>query len=100
MLPLTNTVRLRFVAEDAGVDSVVEAALDDVRVLRVNCAGGQPCNEDLDGDGTIGLQDLAVLLAHFGQSGATPADGDIDNDDDVDLQDLGFLLASFGSNCP
>ncbi len=100
VLPLTNTVRLRFVAEDAGVDSVVEAALDDVRIFRVNCAGGEPCNEDLDGDGTIGLQDLAVLLAHFGQGGATQADGDIDNDDDVDLQDLGFLLASFGTNCP
>lgn len=61
---------------------------------------GAPCLGDLNGDGQVTLQDLATLLAHFGQTeGATFADGDQDNDGDVDLQDLSFLLSVFGTNC-
>lgn len=67
----------------------------------VEISGGNPCPPDLDHDGTIGLQDLATLLAHFGTlSGATPEDGDLDGDADVDLQDLATLLAAFGGQCP
>jgi DNA-binding beta-propeller fold protein YncE len=58
------------------------------------------CPADLDNDGAIGLQDLATLLAHFGQTGdVSPEDGDLDGDGDVDLQDLAGLLAQFGSDC-
>lgn len=57
------------------------------------------CAEDLDGDGQIGLQDLAILLAHFGSTGSPPADGDLDGDTDVDLQDLATMLAVFGTGC-
>ena len=58
------------------------------------------CEGDLDSDGAIGLQDLAILLAHFGQvGGAQPEDGDFDGDADVDLQDLAHLLAVFGTTC-
>jgi len=59
-----------------------------------------PCPEDLSGDGTVDLADLAILLAGYGTpSGATHSDGDIDGDGDVDLTDLSLLLASFGSPC-
>ncbi len=62
---------------------------------------GQPCPADLDGDDSIGLSDLAVLLSNFGMtSGAQPADGDLDGDGDVDLTDLAGLLAVFGTPCP
>lgn len=55
---------------------------------------------DLDDDGDVDLQDLALLLAHFGTaSDATWSLGDLDGDGDVDLQDLANLLAHFGSNC-
>lgn len=50
---------------------------------------------------TVDLTDLAVLLAHFGQSsGATGADGDLDGNGNVDLSDLAALLAHFGQTCP
>ncbi len=62
---------------------------------------GPPCPGDVDGDATIGLSDLATLLANFGTaSGATSAMGDIDGDGDVDLSDLAGLLAVFGTPCP
>ena len=57
------------------------------------------CTGDLDADQTVGLSDLAILLAHFGSAGANPGDGDYDGDLDVDLSDLAFLLANFGNNC-
>jgi len=60
-----------------------------------------PCEGDLDGDRIVNLEDLAVLLSHYGTGeGAPSSDGDLDGDGDVDLQDLAVLLARFGSTCP
>ena len=59
------------------------------------------CPGDLDGDGAIGLSDLASLLANYGAtSGVDYFDGDIDLDGDVDLSDLAELLAVYGTTCP
>lgn len=60
------------------------------------------CVGDLDSSGIVELQDLATLLAHFGQTGPQLdiTFGDIDHDDDVDLQDMAYLLAVFGESCP
>lgn len=57
------------------------------------------CPGDIDGDGVSDLSDLAIQLAHFGQSGVTRAEGDLDADGDVDLSDLAELLANFGLGC-
>jgi hypothetical protein len=55
---------------------------------------------DIDDDGDVDLQDLAILLSNFGAaSGAVWAEGDLDADGDVELQDLATLLAHFGSSC-
>jgi photosystem II stability/assembly factor-like uncharacterized protein len=60
-----------------------------------------PCPGDLDGNRIVELNDLSVLLAHYGTlSGATPGDGDMDGDGDVDLDDLSALLSVFGTVCP
>lgn len=59
-----------------------------------------PCEGDLDGNRTVDLQDLAILLPNYGTpEGAPYGDGDLDSDGDVDLQDLANLLARFGSTC-
>jgi sugar lactone lactonase YvrE len=58
-----------------------------------------PC-PDLDGDGVVGLSDLARLLSNYGtMSGMSFEDGDIDGDGDVDLSDLALLLADYGRVC-
>ncbi|GMU80534.1 MAG: hypothetical protein AMXMBFR47_04050 [Planctomycetota bacterium] len=62
--------------------------------------GAPPCPGDLDGDGQVGLSDLAALLSNFGTpGGATPDQGDLDGDGDVDLSDLAILLGAFGTTC-
>ncbi len=59
---------------------------------------GPACPEDLNGDGSIGSQDLNILLGNFGCIGGGCA-GDIDGDGDADSSDLNLLLAAFGERC-
>lgn len=98
IVPLTSQVRVRFIAEDAGTGSVIEAALDDFQIRELECAAA-PCPPDLNGDGVVDLTDLTLLLANFGCVGPS-CTGDLDGDSDTDLSDLTGLLSAFGTNCP
>ena len=96
----TDQVQFRFVAADEDVGSLVEAALDDFRIVVVNC-DLPDCIGDLDGDDDIDLTDLGGLLASYPTAdGAAYEDGDLDGDGDVDLTDLAALLAVYGTTCP
>jgi hypothetical protein len=57
------------------------------------------CVGDLNGDGSIGQDDLGILLGDWGCTGPD-CDGDIDGDGDTDQADLGALLGSYGEDCP
>jgi hypothetical protein len=79
-----------------GGDALIDQAVEYLN----NSLNGPPCPGDLDGDGTVALSDLSLLLSNFGTpNGALPADGDLDGDGDVDLADLAALLSAFGSSC-
>ncbi|MFQ5806522.1 MAG: PQQ-binding-like beta-propeller repeat protein [Phycisphaerae bacterium] len=61
------------------------------------------CLADLDGDGTVGLSDLATLLAAYGTSRGDAdfnSDADLNRDGTVDLSDLAGVLAVYGEACP
>ncbi len=76
--------------------------LDAGEYLLVDLAdlGGSECPADVNADGTIDLDDLSILLVHFGTTGgAEPGDGDLDGDGDIDLDDLSGLLVVFGESC-
>jgi|GEM_PF-3890464 len=62
--------------------------------VTLDISGFTACTGDLDGDGAIGLSDLALLLADFGCTSNCAAD--IQGDGVVDLNDLSLLLADFG----
>ena len=53
------------------------------------------CVGDLNGDQTIGVDDLLALLEVY----LVNADGDCDGDDDTDVDDLLLLIGVFGQNC-
>jgi hypothetical protein len=92
-------VKVRFEASDLHDGSVVEAGIDDFSVLRYICE--DVCFGDLDGDNDVDLNDLSLLLSHYGMtSGAEYEHGDLDGDGDVDLNDLSQLLAVYGTSCP
>lgn len=61
------------------------------------CATDLDCNENTD------LDDLSILLSHFGQCSGNAdfyAPADIDGRGCVDLPDLARLLSTFGESCP
>lgn len=59
-------------------------------------ASTQPCNADLDGDGTVGAADLAILLGAWDSFGGS---SDLDGDGIVGAPDLAILLGAWG-DCP
>lgn len=59
-----------------------------------------PCPGDLNYDGAVAIDDVAVMLASFGETNAMPEQGDLDLDHDVDITDLALILSVFGSFCP
>jgi hypothetical protein len=83
-------VRLRFVASDEGSASVVEAAVDDVRVRRLLC--DEPCQNDL---GFAGPGNLTLSLC--GPPMATGASNDLDITGAPPFAPI-FLLLSLSSN--
>lgn len=81
-------IRVRFVASDLGAGSLVEAAIDDVRVVATAC----PQNAaDVNGDGVVNVMDLTVMLSQWGGSGAA----DINGDGFINGSDLTILLANW-----
>ncbi len=62
-------------------------------ILRINC--GSPCQGDIDGNGSVNLDDLNLVLTNFGGG----SNGDADGDGDTDLDDLNIVLTNFGANC-
>jgi len=85
--------RLLFEVTGGTEDGGILAQFDNVELSEF-------CFGDLDGDGQVGLSDLAQLLGSYGTtSGAAYDDGDLDDDGDVDLTDLAALLGVYGTVC-
>jgi hypothetical protein len=60
--------------------------------LTVGCTTVAECPADLNSDGQVNAQDIAILLGNFGGTGV----GDINADGAVGAQDLAALLSAFG----
>lgn len=71
--------------------TAVEPYGDDLDALDVACR----IPGDLDRDGDVDINDLAILLAAYGVS----AGGDLNGDGATDLTDLAMLLSQFGLIC-
>jgi hypothetical protein len=83
--------------DDLVVGAGLEVDVQSTRVLVTVTDGGDPCPEDIDGNGTVDVADLVSLLAAWGPCGGCPED--IDGSGTVDTADLVDLLAAWGK-CP
>ena len=55
-----------------------------------------PTPGDANLDGRVDVNDLTIVLSHFGQTGATWAQGEFTGDGKVDVNDLTIVLSHFG----
>jgi hypothetical protein len=92
VLPPSDSFWVRFSVNDTPNNSITEAGIDMIRVERSVCEQGGPIG-DLDGNGSVGGSDLAILLGAWGSKGG-PAD--LDGDGVVGGSDLAILLGSWG----
>jgi hypothetical protein len=53
---------------------------------------------DANEDGKVDINDLTIVLAHYGQSGASWSTGDFVGDGTVDINDLTIVLAHYGQS--
>ncbi|MBU6412689.1 MAG: hypothetical protein KGS45_04390 [Planctomycetes bacterium] len=88
----TQNMRLRFVARDLGSGSVVEAAVDEVKVYVTSC----PCAADFNADGTLDFFDYLDFVAAFSSTGAA---ADFNADTVIDFFDYLDFVAAFSSGC-
>ena len=90
---LNDQFRIRFTASDLGSGSVVEAGVDGVQLLNVDCT---PISVpgDVNGDGVADFNDLLSVLAAFGPCSGCPAD--LDGNGQVDFTDLLEMLVLIG----
>ena len=57
------------------------------------------CDGDADGDGSVTLNDLNIVLFNFGSAVPNGTLGDVDGDGNVTLNDLNIVLFNFGAPC-
>lgn len=86
-------MRLRFTVSDNPNDSVVEAAIDYIRIVTFLCVDPDPA--DLNMDGVVNVVDLLQMLSVWGACGA-PCPADLNGDGTVNVLDLLDLLAAWG----
>ncbi|MBX3352593.1 MAG: choice-of-anchor B family protein [Phycisphaeraceae bacterium] len=92
----SETMRVRFVAADANIPSLVEAGVDEFLYTTKVCDPLLP--GDANNDGTVNFADLNAVLSSFGEAGFMPGllQGDVNNDGVVNFADLNEVLSNFG----
>ena len=53
---------------------------------------------DANQDGRVDINDLTIVLAHYGQTGQTWGDGEFTGDGTVDINDLTIVLAHYNQS--
>ncbi|MCF7801187.1 MAG: S8 family serine peptidase [Candidatus Marinimicrobia bacterium] len=89
-----SQLQVQFIAEDLGGGSLVEAAVDDIRIITGNLDFFTP--GDVNYDSLINIQDIVMIVSHI--MGSVPLTGnaalaaDYNQDGDVNVMDLVSLV--------
>lgn len=86
--------RVRFVAEDIGTGSIVEAAIDDFRITRRICVDTPACPADWNGDQGVDGDDVIAFFTDWDQSNA-----DFNGDGGTDGDDVIAFFARWDAGC-
>lgn len=80
--------------EDAA--EILDGSVADVNGNGIPDSCEEPCDGDVDGNQSVDLDDLNLVLTNFGQQ---TSNGDADGNGVVDLDDLNLVLTNFGNDC-
>ena len=87
-------MQLRFtVGDDDALPGVVEAGIDDIRVVGVTVCDDPTIQGDINSDGVVNFDDLIGMLADWGACSGCPSD--IDSNGQVGFSDLLTLLGNW-----
>lgn len=89
-----NQFRIRFIAEDNGGGSIVEAGIDAVDLQVVDCT---TCPADLTGEGDLDFFDVSTFISAF--NAGEPA-GDFNGNGELDFFDISDFINAFNAGCP
>lgn len=67
--------------------------------LSIRSEGGPTCEGDADGDGAIGLGDIAVMILHWTETGRPGIPGDVNLDGVVGLADVAVAILEWTNVC-
>jgi len=94
-LPLSNQMKFRFIAQDIYNDgdngsggSIIEAAVDDFKILVFNDA----ISGDANYDGDLNVQDVVIIINMILGIQETDLVADMNNDGGINIQDVVLLL--------
>jgi hypothetical protein len=59
-----------------------------------------PCPGDIDGNNSVGLSDIAVIIAQWGQTVTALTAPDLDGSGTVGLGDIAMITSNWGATCP
>ncbi len=101
---ITGSMRIRFTANDANTQSVVEAGIDGFDVTTFDCVSGPSylCG-DANDDEIITISDAVYLISYIftgGPAPVPPAAGDCDCNSIANISDAVFLIAYIFSGGP
>jgi len=91
-LALTSQMKVRFNASDLGTGSVVEAAVDAVKLVVIGCN----CPSDYNGDGFVTGEDFDEFIVAFE---AGDIEADFNNDTFVTGEDFDAFVEAFVAGC-
>ena len=104
LIPLTSTVQLRFIAADQNEGSIVEAGIDDFRVVTRFCQTGPSFRRgDPNGDGATDVSDAVAILQYLfdGSTLQCLDTADIYDTGEVNIADtMALVMYLFGSGNP
>ncbi|MDJ0839736.1 MAG: hypothetical protein QNK37_24685 [Acidobacteriota bacterium] len=91
-------LRLRFDVTDLGNSSIVEAALDDVRITETVTGYFcySTCRADLDVSNEVDENDLRAMAAWWGLNHGQDKRADMTGDDRIDIHDLLHVMDDYG----
>jgi choice-of-anchor B domain-containing protein len=95
LIPLTANMRMRFIAEDIGGASLVEAAVDDFNVAAVACEATS-CYADCDGSGTLNIDDFICFQTNFALGDLA---ADCDASGNLNIDDFICFQTTFALGC-